>query len=187
MMRTLLAGLTAVALFGCDGPPDLMPLEPGRSWTYTVFTGFEKYVEPMKLVRSVAVGDAQGFELKGTFGSARLAWSGTRLVADRLGSARFDPPIPLLVLDAKGPIAWRGSLDKLSGHGTASATLTQENETVNVGSQPYKSTKSTLSIQSGSTKIELTTWFAPGYGIVRQEQRTNGRQNLSIELLSGPS
>jgi hypothetical protein len=186
-MRLLLPLLIAISLVGCGSGNDLMPMQSGSSWTYTTFNGFETYFEPVKVVRRIAVGGSDGFELQGPLGICRLAWSGKRLIGEQLGSVRFDPPITLLAPGLKTAIPWSGSVMRLTGTVEGQAELTQADESITVGTQAFKTTKTTLILTAKGQKIELVTWFSPGYGIVRQEQHTDGRLNLSLERISGPS
>lgn len=186
-MRWVWIAAIAVVGAGC-GPKDqgMMPSKVGTQWTYTVRAGFQSYVEPVSVERHVSVAGVQGFELGGPLGQSRMAWREGRLVASRLGSARFDPPVPLLVPGGKGPYEWKGTFGSLAGSGQATAILEQRTETVNLGARSLPCTRATLRVERGDETIELITWFSDGTGIVKQEQRTNGRQNLALELLSGP-
>lgn len=183
-MRVLFAAcLGALLLAGCEASHELMPLEIGHSWSYQVQAGFQNYMGSTKVVRRIAVGGVQGYELHGPFGDARVAWIGDQLVADRLGANRFVPPVPLLSLAKKESIPWQGTIFNLEGATDSTATLTQTAATIPVGAQSFKTTCTTLTIKAGSHAIELVTWFAPSIGIVKQEQRTDGVRSVALEWL----
>lgn len=184
-MRGLVLALPLV-LVGCASSPDIMPLRVGATWTYRVHADFPIYAEAVKVVRRTAVSGHEGFVLEGPLGESTMSWQGKRLVAERLGAVRFDPPIPLLVLNGSGAV-WQGKMSGLTGVESAAANLGQASETITLNGKSYKTTRTTLTLSSQAHAIELTTWFAPGSGIVRQEQLTDGRQNLSLELVSGPT
>ncbi len=183
-MRVLLgACLGALLLAGCGANHELMPLEIGHSWSYLVQADFQNYTGSIKVVRRIAVGGVQGYELHGPFGDARVAWIGDQFVADRLGANRFDPPVPLLSLARKESLRWQGTVFNLDGENTATAMLTQTAATIPVGAQSFKTTCTTLTFKAGSHAIELVTWFAPSIGIVKQEQRTDGIRTVALEWL----
>jgi hypothetical protein len=180
-----LAGcLIAAALAGCAGSPDLFPLEVGRSWTFSVRTGYVTYVEPVAVEREIAVAGARGYELVGPLGTMRLAWRGRVLLGERFANLIAAPPLPLLV-DSVGAEtrSWRGSLHTLDGTKRAEATLRQEPQKVRVANRDFDGVMASLSIRMEGRAIELMTWYAPGVGPVRQEQRTDGRLDVAMELL----
>lgn len=179
------AAAVGVCVSGCGGGNDLMPMKLGTKWTYTVRSGFRSYVEEVTVEREQSVAGESGFYLGGALGPATLAWGGSRLLASQVASNRFDPPIPILVVGSAG-WGWKGKIRGLGGGFDATMTAVATAEKLDLAGRKLTTTKSDLAIEVGGKTVRLTTWFSPGIGIVRQEQRTDGRQDLAIELLSGP-
>jgi hypothetical protein len=179
--------LFPLVLLGCAREDALMPLEVGREVTYVVRTGFASGVEPVRVVRRLPVAGVRGAELTGPLGSARLAWKDGVLLADATSHGRFSPPLPLLAEDGKAR-TWHGRLETLGREQPASAKLVHTKETLRLGSRRVATTLAKLTMELPASKglIELDSWYQPGVGLVQQEQRTNGRRVLQLQLLSGP-
>ncbi|MGV3617709.1 MAG: hypothetical protein ACO1SV_20480 [Fimbriimonas sp.] len=185
-MRRVALFLPLLAI-GCARQDALMPLEVGRDVTYVVRTGFSSSVEPVRITRLLPVAGVRGAELTGPLGTARMAWKEGVLYADSTAHGRFSPPLPLLAEDAKDR-TWHGRLEILGREQPASAKLTHKKETLRLGSRKVATTLANLVMElpASKGKIELDSWYQPGVGLVQQEQRTNGRRVIRLELLSGP-
>lgn len=172
-----------------------MPLEAGRAWTYTFRTGFQTFVETVTVGDAVAVGPVMGRTLSGPMGTSRLAWRGDLLVASRLAGTAFDPPIPIGVQTSakEASRTWHGRIEAFGISRGAHAALKLSRERLAVGGMKVQTVKTELTIVAkgsvasgsvpGATRIEVTTWFRPGVGIVRQEQRTNRKFVVALALL----
>ncbi len=167
-----------------------MPLEAGRSWTYTFRTGFQTFVETVTVGAPVAVGDSRGRTLSGPMGTSRLAWRGDALVASRLAGTGFDPPVPLAVQTGakEASRAWHGRIEAFGISRSAHGALRLSRERIALAGVKVLAAKTELTLRaqgggSGATTIEVTTWFRPGVGIVRQEQRTNRKLVVALALL----
>jgi len=66
--------------------------------------------------------------------------------------------------------------------------LTHQRETLTLGTRRVATTlaKVVLDLPESHSQIELDSWFQPGVGLVQQEQRTNGRRVIQLQMLSGP-
>ena len=190
MMRILwAAGLFAATLMaGCgSSQSEYMPLKVGSQSTYLVSAGFEKMVDPIRVTRAIPVAGTTGFELTGTFGTSRLAWKGGELVAAQTSNAFFSPPIPLLTSDGKER-KWSGRVESMGTRSQATATLTQKDkETISIGTKQYTTRATELTINLPRGTIVINSWFDPKVGVVQQEQRTNGKFVLRLELLRAPN
>jgi len=176
----------ACVLGGCGGGSEWFPLEVGRSWTYTVRTGYVTYVESVRVERSLSVAGKKGYELAGPMGRSRVAWSSGVLRAESLPNARFDPPLPILIADGlAGKRTWSGSLESPEGRFEAKATLEQSPESIRVGVKRFDAVKTRVLLRYGGRRIEALTWYARDAGPVRQEQRTDGDLDVAMELLGG--
>ena len=82
---------------GCGSRDDWFPMKKGKHWKYQVRSGFETRVEPVSVLRPLAVASAEGFELTGPLGTSRLGWRNGTLYADLSSNAQFIPAVPLLV------------------------------------------------------------------------------------------
>lgn len=168
-----------------------MPLDQGRSWTYTFRTPFQTFVEQVEVKGETPVGSEPGVVLTGPMGTSRLGWQGDTLYAARLANAGFSPPIPLVVeAGGKGKATrkWKGTIEAFGHKREAFATMTQESARVASGGIRFTTIKSELDLQAReaggkSIHIEVTTWFRPGVGIVEQVQRTNRKLIVGLKLL----
>lgn len=160
-----------------------MPLDEGRSWTYSVRTGFDAAVESLKTVRPVAVAGASGMELIGPLGVSRLAWKNDVLYASETVGARFVPALPLCVPVGK-QVDYHGRMETSSGQTPASATINSiDGAVVKLGAREFRTVRTTVLLKAGTDAVELITWFAPDVGIVQQEQRTNTVLDAQLQLL----
>jgi len=202
MLRISILGACAAALgTGCTGPRGYFPLEVGKTWTYHVRAGLASTVDDVRVTRRMAVAGAAGCEVGGPLGLSRIAWRGGTLVADSLPNTRFDPPLPLLapgdpatIREADGARgrsprrparSWSGRVETMGKTCAGSANLYQEEASVTLGARQYPALKATLRLVAGAHKIELVTWYVDGMGPLRQEQQTNGLQDVSMEYLGG--
>lgn len=185
MRRWALALLPLACLAGCAGPQEYFPLKLGRANSYSVRTGFNNYVESITPDRVVSVAGIRGFELDSALGTATVGWKGETLVGERLANAQVIPAVPLLSptkLDKK--LTWSGILAFPGGKEDATGTLTQSKTSLSIGGRKFDTIKTLLVIDTAKRQIELETYYAQGIGPVKQEQRTNGRFDLAMELLA---
>jgi hypothetical protein len=194
--KWLVSALVPLAAAGCGGGSDLMPLTVGHSQLYKVQAGFESYVATVKVTRDLSVANTVGYELASNLGVSRLAWAGDTLVAERLVNTQFAPPLPLLYrTDETHDRVWKGrvtfvdhaapSIDDLaSGRKLAVASQSQKaDDQITFRGNKIHCTRSTVQLDAAGYKIEITTWFSAGLGIVRQEQRTDGALLVKLDLL----
>ncbi len=185
-----LAGVTvAWALNGCSAAPKPMPLELGREWTYAVSAGFQKFVEPVRVVGTVPVSRSQGYKLEGPLGTSHLAYEDGKLIASKFANSTFEPPLPLLDTRLKNETkpknwSWTGSLRSFGYDRPASATISQSKAKVDIAGESIDAIRTDVLIRSKAAQIEVRTWFRPGYGIVQQEQRTNRNLIVALQLIS---
>ena len=184
MKRVWLLGLV---LAGCGGPSDLMPLEVGSRWSYSVNTTFNEYITDIRVVRQAAVGSVQGYVLSGPMGESQIAWNGKVLVGERFANTRFTPPIPLLV-DTNERVRryWTGTAQGGWGKFEGTATLNQAPGEEQMGGQKIKVIKTELVVLNPKGKsIRLQTTFQPGAGIATQRQWLGGDLLVRLERQSG--
>ncbi|RYG35130.1 hypothetical protein EON81_13635 [bacterium] len=174
--------LLPLLLVGCSRTERLMPLEEGRSWTYSIRAGFEVAVEQVKVVRPISVAGAAGMELVGPLGISRMAWKDGVLYASQSAGARFTPALPIFVPPGR-TVTYHGRMETARGRVPTSGTIKSvEGQTVNLGAREFSTTRTTVVLKAGEDGIELITWFAAGVGIVQQEQRTNNVLDLQLQL-----
>jgi len=174
-------------LCGCNSTPDLYPLRMGMEWTYSSSNGFSPRIQEIKVTRRVPVAFTNGFELQGPTGITRLAWRGGTLYADAFPNTRIHNALPILVAnDPHASVNWNGTLDTANFNRTATASLNQNPENIQVGTRRYDAIRAVVSLSTGNDNYEMITWYAKGLGPIRQEQRTNGKLDYKVELISGP-
>ncbi|MBI1756894.1 MAG: hypothetical protein HY248_03090 [Fimbriimonas ginsengisoli] len=187
-MKLAALGIAALALGGCGAQGTWMPLELGHTATYQVRTGFVSYVEPIRVAHVLSVAGVRGAELNGPMGPTRLAWKGGELVAASMANAHVDPPIPLLTPDDLALTRqWKGTLTFAGVRENATAVLAQRRAGLVLGGRNYRTVRATLTLDTPARQVQLVSDYAQGIGLVRQEQRTNGRFDLALELLAGSS
>lgn len=169
----------ALLLVGCRSSNQLLPLAVGKEWTFRYRWGVQREPGALKVVREVPVADGPGYELTGPMGTCRLGYQGNTLVADQLGDSFMVPPLPIGIPAGKRAI-WSGWITTPRGKFPAKATLAASLDELPVGGRPRKLNHSLTRIRMGTHQIELTTWYAPGDGIIQQEQVTDGTPDLSI-------
>jgi hypothetical protein len=162
-----------------------MPLGEGNTWEYVVRLDGDETTQTVKTVRRAPVGDADGWLLESQMGSFRLGWDGDVLLAAELPDSSYSPPIPLL---APQRTEWSGTVSTPTGRSAATAKLVRTNERLDVGGRQYQTIKTVLTLDSDGEKVQLTTWFFPGMGILRQEQRRGPglTRDRFVEFVEGP-
>lgn len=186
-MRWLVAA-ALVAACGCaPSVRRYFPLEVGNRWSYAVRSGFLSRVEDIEVVRSLSVAGTTGFEVRGPTGVSRLAWTGSTLVAESLPGMRYSPPLPLLDPSRpKAPRVWKGLMTSPTAVLEAEARIVPQAATLTLGGRRYETLHVVATIRSEGRSMELQTWYAPGIGVLRQEQRSNDNLVRSLEYLAGP-
>jgi hypothetical protein len=162
-----------------------MPLRVGRSWSYLARAGFDTYVTQLQASKQVPVAGTRGVELTSDLGASHMAWVGNALVADRLINAQFEPPLPLVYSTAETyERPWKGKVTFIETSWPARATQSQStDDDLTFEGHKLHCVRSVVKLQSEKGSIELITWFSDGIGIVQQEQRTDGKLVLKLELL----
>ena len=143
-------------------------------------------METVSVVDRAPVGGTKGYLLHSGMGDCRMAWDRDRLVASQLAGTLYSPPIPLL---ARNGTSWSGVVVTPSGKTAGHATVALANEKLDVAGRQYETIKTVVNLVVGTDRAQLTTWFYPGLGILRQEQRNGPALTRSryIEFVSGPS
>ena len=177
-------GLVLLAGLGCSGERQYLPLEPGTTWSYTVRTPLVTHVSDLTVASEVS-----GYrEIRGSMGRSLIEWRDGALWARELSGTRFEPPIPLLRPGVPSwRASWRGRVEGPFPYTSATASLRQSEEELSQPTRKLPTIKCVLSLEIGPHLVELETWFARGVGIVRQEQRVDGRFALAMEHLRGPA
>jgi hypothetical protein len=184
--RTLgLTLLVAIIAGGCHSGSDLMPLHVGQSWLYSVKSGFETNIDTLKVAGETSVANTRGYEIVGSLGVSRLAWSGDTLLAEKVSGTQFEPPFPLLFnAEETHERPWKGRVTFVDRSSPASGSQSQRpDEDLSFGGKKIHCVCSTAHIKTAAHQIELITWFSPGLGIVQQEQRTDGTLQVRLSLL----
>ena len=179
----------SVLLSGCKGSEsDLMPLDVGHTWNYTVKApdAFAIYVVAIKVARQISVAGVSGVELTSDLGPSRLAWSGDALVTERLLTTQFRPPLPLLYKSEEThERPWKGQIDFVDVHDQVATGVQSQkgDDDLAFGGKKIHCIRSTVDLQTQAHKYELITWFSSGIGIVQQEQRRDDVLMVRLSLL----
>ncbi|MBS1713140.1 MAG: hypothetical protein JST30_02255 [Armatimonadetes bacterium] len=177
-----MAALAAVG--GCqDQATGLMPLSKKAVWTYSVQGDFDTYVATLKAADRVPVGPAEGWKLDGTMGPSRLGWAGGTLYASELAGQGFEPPLPLY---SPSPVRWKGRWSMGNRSAELEATVESKKVKEQVAGRSTDAVMSVVQLKGRGFSSRLTTWFVPGIGVYRQEQRTGDRRTVRLDYLSGP-
>ena len=178
------AAVSAFLLLGCRGSNALLPLSVGDRWDYRFRRGMERDVAPIRVTREVPLEGGKGWELRGPMGVVRLGNVGGRLVADELGGAFLTPPLPIGV-PVKTRSLWRGWVVSVAGRQPAKAEIAATEAKLPVEGRLRALNRTVVTMRVGDHTVELQTWYAPGDGIVQQEQRTDDKLDLALERVSG--
>jgi len=160
-----------------------MPLSKKSTWTYSVQGDFDTYVATLASAGRAPVGTAEGWILKGTMGPCRLGWSGNVLYASELAGQGFEPPLPLY---SPSPRRWKGTWRQGDRSAELEAAVSSRKVKEQVSGRSTEVTQSIVELTGKGFRSRLTTWFVPGLGIYRQEQRTGDRRTVRLDYLSGP-
>jgi len=165
-----------------------MPLAKGHVWTYNVQYGMATAVQDVRVSRPISVEKSAGWELASPMGNSRLAWVGSRLIAEELGGVRFSPPIPIFdpLATEKKPLTWAGLVIVAGKSSEGGASLTMKPDKYKVAGRDYLVKLARIELKTTGKVVENLIWFAPGIGIVRQEQRVGDNRDRALEFLSGP-
>lgn len=171
-------------LQSCTNQKLWFPLEINKEWTYIVHAPFGGRVYKAKVVGKNRVGVMEGYKISGIGGELLAAWSGNELVASQISGVRFHQPITLLKPYTEHTTwTYKGMCTNRSIPTEANLQMVQKPEILKSPSAEKQTLKVTLTGTIGSTPIELITWFAKGKGIIRQEQRENGKLMVWLELI----
>ncbi len=188
-VKWLLLLVGAVVATGCGANDAMMPLKKDHIWTYRARTVFERHTVPIRVTRAITVDGTSGFELAGPLGVSRIAWKSNRLIAESMVNARFVPPIPLLIpssdlKDAPRQVAsWHGRTYSLGIERPSSATLTEQKETLDLGTRKIQTVLAIVNLRLPTGVLEIKSWYQAGVGLVQQEQRTNGKRIIQLVLV----
>ena len=138
-------------------------------------------VMEVKCLEPRSVGGADGWLVAGPGGESVLAWDGCVLRSSRLGGIDFDPPVGILQAD-KEDVTWKyqGSIVIRGSATKATAEISQE--ATSVEGRYSDAMRVKMNVALGENRIEVTTLYARGIGIVEQEQRNNGRTVSRAQL-----
>jgi hypothetical protein len=158
-------------------------MEVGKAWVYMARTGLQSLPDNVRVTRRLSVDGVEGVELMGDLGVSHVAWSGSRLITDQMAGCRFLPPLPLLAV-GEDQASWRGWVYSGAKREPWKAQISSQSAKLDVLGTMANTVCSSVDMSSGPLRLQVKTWFEPGVGIVRQEQRTNDRLDLTLELLT---
>lgn len=182
-----IAPLVLLLVAGCgSGVQTYMPLDEGNKWTYESRIDSVFGVTDLEVTSRAPVGRNSGWKLEGDMGTSRLAWVGDSLLAAELAGTTYSPPIPIFARDKS---LWNGTVSTTKSLSAATARLARSTEKIKVGGREFSTIKCVLDLKVQDDHIQLTTWFFPGMGIIRQEQRSGPglTRDRFLECISGPS
>lgn len=157
---------------------------PGKSWRYVAKTPLRSGTYRLRVNGETRVGLERGYLLESESGNTKMAWSRNSLVVSQMGGIEFHPPLTLLK-PTEGKTSWTYS-------GTVKTPFAEENTRIRIMQEPaelkiggisHSTILVTLTMRFQKQDIEWKNWFEKGRGILRQEQRNNGRFALSMELI----
>jgi hypothetical protein len=171
---------------GCSSDvQEYMPLGAGNEWQYLVRTDGDETTQTFRVVREAPVGTLTGWLIESEMGACRMAWDGDTLFAAELADSAFSPPIPLL---APRGAEWKGVVSTATAKDAGTARMARSTEKLDVGGRQYECAKSVVTLTVSGETVQLTTWFFPRMGILRQEQRRGPAltRDRYIEHVDGP-
>lgn len=170
----------------CGKSDTRFPTDVGTTWTYSVRNGFgAEHVEDVRVARRLTVAGVEGFELQGPLGSTRMAWRSGTLWCESFANVSLRPPLPLWDPNRKTQ-AWKGTIETSFGEEAATARIAWDESKIEIDGIRFETMRTQCFLERPQGETQLTTWIAPGVGIVRQEQRTRDALDLSVEWVAGP-
>jgi hypothetical protein len=163
--------------------PDYYPLKPGTKWIYQ----FEENGKKMEITSQVAkletiegkslalIERLVGGDVKET---EHLTATDKGIFLNRRNGVEHSPPVCLLQYPVKKGDAWE-SETTLGNQQMKVKSKSVDFEEVTVPAGKYKAVRVDVEIAVGGINANLTYWFAPDVGIVKQ---TNNGTKVSFEL-----
>jgi hypothetical protein len=186
-MKSAAITILILLVCGCNRSASLMPSRSGLKWTYSIRTPFSVSIDEARISGTTPVGDSLGFVLSTPVGETLMAWQQSQLVVGRAGGTGFHPPVPIYDSNlGEGKVQWMGQMIVSGTIRKAHAELRQRRERLDSAGKSFDCVKTDVMIATPEGKVDLTTWLSPGVGIVRQEQRNNGKFVVRIEWINGP-
>jgi hypothetical protein len=180
----VLLSLPLALTAGCrSNDQELFPITASSHWNYLVRT-LNKTTDAVVYADRVAVGSTQGYELHGDLGCFHLAWIGGNLVTDQMAGARMLPPLPILTPASKRYLEWKGWIETGDKREPAKAKIFTDLARLPLNGNVVDTHRTLIAITLPDREINLTNWYQSGVGLVRQEQRTNGRLDLILDYLA---
>lgn len=168
----------------CKSAQDWMPLVTGKTWRYVAKTPLRSGTYRVRVTGETRVGLVRGYLLASESGNTKMAWSRNSLVVSQIGGIEFYPPLTLLKpLEGKTSWTYTGTIKTPFAEESSRIRISQEPAELTIGGISHPTILVTLTMFFQNQNIEWKTWFAEGRGILRQEQRNNGRFALSLELI----
>lgn len=161
-----------------------MPLVPGRSWRYVAKTPSRSGTYRVRVNSETKVGLERGYLLESDGGNTKMAWSKNSLYVSQMGGIEFSPPL-ILLKPTEGKTMWTysGTIKTPFIEERSQIRIVQEPAELKIGSISHDTILVTLTLRFQKQDIEWKNWFEMGRGILRQEQRNNGRFVLGLELI----
>lgn len=176
-------GLLLLAL-GCGGGSNLYPLQVGAKWDYQVRTALARSVSTFQVTGRAPISGEYGYVIESEMGKSILVWKEGRLLASRLGGTRFSPPIPILAEgDIKNGIRTKTAVEFGGLKEQGVAVLTQSNDKLTIEGKEANVVRATVIFQTPSREVRTISTYAPGKGLIQQQQLTDGRFDLSLDRL----
>ncbi len=160
--------------------PDFIPLAVGNRWEYRM--GPKTIIVEVK--KKETIGKIPCFQLVSTLNDKTsveyLARQKEGLVRVKIDSLLLDPPLLLLNLPHKKGNSWE--VNSKVGDGVLSGTFKTKKEEVKVGVVKYQAIRvSCEGFSIRGNRMDLTYWFAPKVGMVKQQVKREGVETI-LEL-----
>jgi hypothetical protein len=194
----VLLAFAGITLGGCGGGEQSspwFPLREGAKWTFDVQIGLIKRVETLDVDSRDSVAGQAGWRLRGPGGDSRVTWKQGTLVADELAGTRYMPAIPLLspriaqrkkVTTPAESIPWKGTIVVGARAMNATANLRVFHDDMIVLGKKDEVLRAELTVTVGNKARVVTTWYAQGIGVYRQEETLDGNMERSLDYVKGP-
>jgi len=161
-----------------------MPLVTGKSWRYVVKTPLRSGTYRIRVNGETRVGLERGYLLESESGDTKMAWSKNSLYVSQMGGIEFNPPLVLLKpSEEKTSWTYTGTIKTPFTEEHSKIRIVQEPTELKIGGISHPTLLVTLTMRFQKQDIEWKNWFERGKGILRQEQRNNGRFAMSLELI----
>ncbi|MDB5352584.1 MAG: hypothetical protein JWN86_3831 [Planctomycetota bacterium] len=166
---------------------DLYPLKVGTKWTYDVDAGNGQKVQVTNQISKLETIDGQSLARMETLvngnvqTSEHLSATAKGVFRHRANGVECTPAVCILKYPPKEGEKWEETT-KIGPQEVKMACVSGPSEEVTTQAGKYKAVSVAVDTTINGVKLESTSWYAPGVGMVKQKVVIGGR-TITLELV----